>query len=158
MFWDCIGEVESGLAKILAIGLGKQRGAEGIHRFGPRNLAVWVPRVARRILDSGAVLGGLAIVENAFDQTARIEAVRPEEFEAREKELLALAKQWMARLPFDEVDVLLIDRIGKDSGEIDERTVDVWVGRLRRALAAHGVPDPLRTVRSLGYVLDSLPG
>lgn len=52
----------------------------------------------------------------------------------------------------------LIDRIGKDSGEIDERTVDVWVGRLRRALAAHGVPDPLRTVRSLGYVLDSLPG
>lgn len=49
----------------------------------------------------------------------------------------------------------LIDRINKDSGLIDERTVDVWVGRLRRALAAHGVPDPLRTVRSLGYVLDS---
>ncbi|HVR92053.1 MAG TPA: winged helix-turn-helix domain-containing protein [Novosphingobium sp.] len=52
----------------------------------------------------------------------------------------------------------LIGQIGKDAGAIDERTVDVWVGRLRRALAAHGVPDPLRTVRSLGYVLDSLPG
>ncbi len=52
----------------------------------------------------------------------------------------------------------LIDQIGKDAGAIDERTVDVWVGRLRRALAAHSVPDPLRTVRSLGYVLDSLPG
>ena len=51
----------------------------------------------------------------------------------------------------------LIECIGKDSGLLDERTVDVWVGRLRRALAAHGVPDPLRTVRSLGYVLDSLP-
>ena len=51
----------------------------------------------------------------------------------------------------------LIDRIGKDSDRLDERTVDVWVGRLRRALVAQGAPDPLRTVRSLGYVLDSLP-
>lgn len=51
----------------------------------------------------------------------------------------------------------LIEMLGKDSDIIDERTVDVWVGRLRRALKAHGVPDPLRTVRSLGYVLDSLP-
>lgn len=50
----------------------------------------------------------------------------------------------------------LIERLGKDDGEIDERTVDVWVGRLRRALTAHGAPDPLRTVRSLGYVLDSV--
>jgi two-component system phosphate regulon response regulator PhoB len=52
----------------------------------------------------------------------------------------------------------LIGQIGKDAGTIDERTVDVWVGRLRRALSHHGVPDPLRTVRSLGYVLDSLAG
>lgn len=50
----------------------------------------------------------------------------------------------------------LIDQIGKDAGVIDKRTVDVWVGRLRRALSLHRVPDPLRTVRSLGYVLDSL--
>lgn len=49
----------------------------------------------------------------------------------------------------------LIDRLGKDEEALDERTVDVWVGRLRRALAAHGAPDPLRTVRSLGYVMDS---
>jgi hypothetical protein len=56
----------------------------------------------------------VAIVENAFDQTARIEAVAPEHFETREKELLILAKQWMARLPFQHVDVLLIDEIGKD--------------------------------------------
>lgn len=51
----------------------------------------------------------------------------------------------------------LIERIGKDSEAIDERTVDVWIGRLRRSLTAHGAADPLRTVRSLGYVLDSLP-
>lgn len=50
----------------------------------------------------------------------------------------------------------LIEHLGKDDDAIDERTVDVWVGRLRRALAAHGAPDPLRTVRSLGYVLDSV--
>lgn len=50
----------------------------------------------------------------------------------------------------------LIDRLGKDGEALDERTVDVWVGRLRRALLAHGAPDPLRTVRSLGYVLDSI--
>ncbi|MEQ1541130.1 MAG: response regulator transcription factor [Novosphingobium sp.] len=50
----------------------------------------------------------------------------------------------------------LIARLGKDEDAIDERTVDVWVGRLRRSLAAHGAPDPLRTVRSLGYVMDSL--
>lgn len=49
----------------------------------------------------------------------------------------------------------LIDCLGRNSGDIDDRTVDVWVGRLRRALAAHGAPDPLRTVRSLGYILDS---
>ena len=49
----------------------------------------------------------------------------------------------------------LLDRLGKDSGMIDERTVDVWIGRLRRGLRAYGVPDPLRTVRSLGYVMDS---
>lgn len=49
----------------------------------------------------------------------------------------------------------LIESLGKDDGEIDERTVDVWIGRLRRALAANGAPDQLRTVRTLGYVMDS---
>jgi two-component system, OmpR family, phosphate regulon response regulator PhoB len=52
--------------------------------------------------------------------------------------------------------IALIERLGKDEEAIDERTVDVWVGRLRRALAAHGAPDPLRTVRALGYVMDSV--
>ena len=59
-------------------------------------------------------MAGLAIVENAYDETALIEAVEPSQFEARETQLLALARQWMARLPFDAVDVLLIDRMGKN--------------------------------------------
>ena len=50
----------------------------------------------------------------------------------------------------------VIDRLGKDGEALDERTVDVWVGRLRRSLAAYGAPDPLRTVRALGYVMDSV--
>lgn len=60
------------------------------------------------------ILAGLAIVENAYDQTARIEAIRPAEFEAREKELLVLARRWLPRLSFSQVDMLLIDRLGKD--------------------------------------------
>jgi two-component system phosphate regulon response regulator PhoB len=52
----------------------------------------------------------------------------------------------------------LIAEIGKDCDSLDERTVDVWIGRLRRALAAHGAPNPIRTVRSVGYVLDSIRG
>jgi hypothetical protein len=60
------------------------------------------------------ILAGVAVVENAYDQTARIEAVRPDDFEARERELLALARGWLPRLPFQRVDVLLIDQIGKD--------------------------------------------
>lgn len=112
---DFQGEVESGLAKILAIGLGKQRGAEGIHRFGPRNLAVWVPRVARRILDSGAVLGGLAIVENAFDRAAGITLLEPDDIGGPgESRLLEQAKSLMARIPFDELDVAVVDVMGKD--------------------------------------------
>ncbi|MGH3425510.1 MAG: DUF2088 domain-containing protein, partial [Nocardioidaceae bacterium] len=69
---DFKSELESGLGKIVAIGLGKQRGAEGIHLYGPSNLGVWIPQVARRVIDTGKILGGLAIVENAYDRAAEI--------------------------------------------------------------------------------------
>ncbi len=112
---DFQGEVESGLAKIIAIGLGKQRGAEGIHRYGPRNLSVWIPRVARRILDTGKVLGGLAIVENAYDRAARIALLEPDDIGGPgETALLQQAKALMARLPFDELEVAVVDELGKN--------------------------------------------
>ena len=66
------------------------------------------------MLEKCPVIAGLAIVENAYDETARIEAVAPAAFAAREIQLLALSRQWMARLPFDAVDVLVIDRMGKN--------------------------------------------
>jgi hypothetical protein len=112
---DFQGEIESGLSKIIAIGLGKQRGAEGIHRFGPANLGVWIPQVARRIVETGKVLGGLAIVENAYDRAARIELLdAPDIAGPAETALLADAKRRMATLPFDEIDVAVIDEMGKN--------------------------------------------
>jgi hypothetical protein len=112
---DFHGEIESGLGKIVAIGLGKQRGAEGIHRYGPRNLAVWVPKVARAILDTGKVLGGLAIVENAYDRAADIALLGPEEIAGPgETAVLERAKTLMAGIPFDDLDVAVIDEMGKN--------------------------------------------
>jgi hypothetical protein len=60
------------------------------------------------------IVAGLGVVENAYDETARIAAVPPEEFELREKELLRLAKEWMPRLPFKTADILIVDQIGKN--------------------------------------------
>ena len=112
---DFSGEVESGVGKIVAIGLGKQRGAEGIHRYGPANLGVWVPRVARRVIDTGKVLGGLAILENAYDRAAKIALLEADDIAgAGEAALLREAKTLMARLPFDELEVAVIDEMGKN--------------------------------------------
>ncbi|NUQ61103.1 MAG: DUF2088 domain-containing protein [Pirellulales bacterium] len=110
-----VGDIESGLMKMLLIGLGKCEGAAVYHRaIQDYSFGQIIRSVAGEVLKKCRILCGLGIVENAFDQTARIEAVRPEEFEDRERGLLALARLWMARLPFDRVDVLLIDRIGKN--------------------------------------------
>jgi len=110
-----VGDIESGLMKMLLIGLGKCEGATVYHRaIQDYSFAQIIRSVAGEVLRQCHILAGLAIVENALDQTARIEAVLPEHFESREKELLALAKQWMPRLPFGHVDILLIDEIGKD--------------------------------------------
>jgi hypothetical protein len=112
---DFTAELESGVGKIVAIGLGKQRGAEGVHAFGPASLGVWVPRAARRIIDTGKVLGGIGIVENAHDRAARIGFLSPDDIAGPgEAALLAEAKSLMARLPFDELDVAVVDVLGKN--------------------------------------------
>jgi len=116
---DFKSDVESGLAKITAIGLGKQHGAEGIHRFGPAQLGTWIPLVARRIVGTGRVLGGIAIVENAHHRAAVIELILPDGIAgAHEKRLLALANELMGRLPFDDLDVAVIDAMGKDKSGV----------------------------------------
>lgn len=112
---DFDGEIESGLYKMMAIGLGKQHGAENYHRAGHHySYAEIFPLVGQAILDSGHVLFGLGIVENGHDQTAKVQAVLPKDFAAVEKALLTEAKAWMARLPFDKLDVLIVDELGKN--------------------------------------------
>ena len=110
-----VGDVESGLMKMMLIGLGKHRGALVYHRaILDYDFSQIIRSVAREVLDRCRILAGLAIVENGYDETALITAVRPEEFESREKELLMLARKWLPRLPFEHVDILLIDELGKD--------------------------------------------
>jgi Lactate racemase N-terminal domain len=109
------GAVESGLLKMMMIGLGKHAGAEVYHRIMLDEPFEKVVRsVSRTIRAKAPIAFGLAIVENAYEETARVEGVRPGDFEEREKELLVLAKQWLARLPFSKADLLIIDEIGKD--------------------------------------------
>ena len=109
------GDIESGLMKMLLIGLGKCQGARVYHTaIQDYSFGQIIRSVAGEVFRRCHILAGLAIVENAYDQTALIEAVLPQQLEAREKHLLALAKQWMPRLPFDRVDLLLLDRIGKE--------------------------------------------
>lgn len=109
------GEVQSGLLKMLLIGLGKHDGAKVYHRaFADYSFDQIVRSVARRVVEKGRVVGGLGIVENAYDETALIRGVLPQELEEREKELLQMARRWLPRLPFDQADILLVDEIGKE--------------------------------------------
>ena len=110
-----VGDIESGLMKMMLIGLGKHNGAKIYHRaIMDYSFGQIVRSVAKEVLAKCRVVAGLGVVENAYDQTALIRAVGPHEFEDREKELLVLAKEWIPRLPFKTADILLIDEIGKN--------------------------------------------
>jgi hypothetical protein len=110
-----VGDIESGLMKMMLIGLGKHEGAKVYHRaILDYSFGQIVRSVARQVLEKCRIVAGVGIVENAYDETAVIAAVRPSEFEQREKELLVLAKKWMPQLPFRHVDLLILDAIGKN--------------------------------------------
>jgi hypothetical protein len=133
---DFHGRHESGLAKMSVIGLGKERQALAIHRHGARGLRELVPRAAARILTSGKVLLGIGIVENARDETMAIVGVPVHEIMDREPELLELARRNAPRLPVDDLDVLVVDRLGKNiSGTGMDTNV---IGRVRIL----GEPEP----------------
>ena len=109
------GAIESGLLKMMMIGLGKHVGALAYHRILLEKPYDRVVRSVGRTLCSHAPIAfGVATVENAYDETARIEAVRPVDFENTEEELLRLARRWLMRLPYHEADLLIIDEIGKN--------------------------------------------
>ncbi len=110
-----VGEIESGLHKMMLIGLGKHTGATLYHRatvdYSFQEIAESVSHV---VIEKCGVIGGLAIVENAYDETGLLAAVAPDEFLPKEKELLILADKMMPQLPFPECDLLIVDRIGKN--------------------------------------------
>lgn len=108
------GRYESGLCKMLVIGFGKHRGAMAYHRYGFGPFAELMPKVAAQVLRAAPVLFGLAVVENAYHDTALVEAVPSEDFLAREPELLKYAFSLMGRLYFDHLDVLIVEEIGKN--------------------------------------------
>jgi hypothetical protein len=106
---------ESGLMKMMAIGMGKQKGAEYYHKAAIQyTFGKIIVDAGREVIKKAPILCGLGTVENGYDETARIEAIRPEEIEKRERELLVLAKDMMPRLPFNEIDLLIVDEMGKD--------------------------------------------
>jgi hypothetical protein len=111
---DFTGEVESGLMKMIAIGLGKQRGADTFHRQGFDTFHELIPAVAEFTISRVTIPFGLALVENGYARLWRIEAVPRDRIWDRERELLAMARDRMARLPLAGIDVLVLDYIGKD--------------------------------------------
>ncbi|UZJ79494.1 lactate racemase domain-containing protein [Fictibacillus sp. KU28468] len=108
------GPVESGLMKMITIGLGKQKGAEAAHAYSFKHMAEHVPEMAKIVLSKVPVIFGLGTIENAYDRPAKIVAVPAEELEQTEPGLLLEAKQLMPKIMFDPIDVLIVDEIGKD--------------------------------------------
>ena len=111
---DFHGPFESGLVKMAAIGLGKRVQAEALHAHGTRGLRELMPRVAEHVLANGNIVLGIAVVESALEATMLVQAIPAADILAVEPTLLESARSHAPRLPIDDLDVLLIDRMGKD--------------------------------------------
>jgi hypothetical protein len=128
--------VESGLTKLVAVGLGKQAGARNVHTLGPRGYTEVLPALARIAIEHSPIAFGIALVENAEKQLTVIEGVEPENFYANDERLLKLAKSLAPHLPFTHIDALVVEWIGK---EISGAGMDpAVVGRV----GIRSIPDP----------------
>ena len=107
--------IESGLMKMMAIGMGKLKGAGLYHKAA---IQYTFPKIivdaARLVIENAPILCGIGLVENGYGQTAVIAAMKPQDIESREKELLVQSKKMMAKLPFNAIDLLIVDEMGKD--------------------------------------------
>jgi hypothetical protein len=108
------GRYESGLMKMIAIGLGKQKGAEACHQLGMERMLGNIEAIGRTALSTGKILFGIALLENAYHETCRIEVIPSDRIEEEEVALQAEAKRLEPRILFDRLDVLIIDEIGKN--------------------------------------------
>jgi len=136
---EFVGPIESGLMKQMTIGLGNQAGADHYHRLGVvRGMAETVPAAARAVMERVNVVFGVALVENEDHRTAVVRVVPPEELEETESGLLELARRHLPRLPLDDIDLLILDEMGKDiSGvgldpNVTGRNVISWSARRKR--------------------------
>ncbi len=111
---DFRGKFESGILKMLVIGLGKRHGADQVHSFGPRGLRDMIPAAGKVIVEKTPFMGGLAILENLNEETAKLEVVDRDDLWDREPPLLEEARKLLGRLPFKALDVLLIGECGKN--------------------------------------------
>ncbi|MDQ0219473.1 DUF2088 domain-containing protein [Peribacillus cavernae] len=137
------GPVESGLMKMITIGLGKQKGAEAAHAFSFKYMAEHVVEMTKITMKETPIIFGLATLENAYDRPAKIVAVPAEKMEEMEPELLKEAKSYMPSIYFDSIDVLIVDELGKDiSGDGMDPNI---TGRYATPYASGG-PDITRIV------------
>lgn len=111
---DFRGDIESGLCKMIAIGLGKHKGATALHAAGFAQFPRLLPKVAETFLHKMPVLCGIGLVQNAYDEICALEVTTPDRLIETDKRLLKLAKERIARFKFDALDVLIIDQIGKN--------------------------------------------
>lgn len=137
------GRIESGIMKMISIGLGKQKGAEACHQLGFKYMAENVPAMANIMLKKLPIVFGVALVENAFDETCIVEVLPAAQIEEREMALLEIAKARLPKILFDQIDVLVIDYIGKNiSGDGMDPNI---TGRYPTPYA-HGGPDVSKMV------------
>ena len=108
------GPIESGVVKMIVIGMGKIQGATHMHAHGMDLFPELLPRVAAFLMERTSILFGIGVVENAYDRTAIVEALLPDALVEREVELQTKAKSLMGRLYFSDIDILLIDQMGKE--------------------------------------------
>lgn len=108
------GHYESGIMKMGVIGMGKQKGAEIIHQDGFSKLGTRLPIIGKVVLDNNPVIGAVGLVENAFDQTCRVRAMLRENIAREESPLLSYSKTRLGKIFFDDIDVLVVDKLGKD--------------------------------------------
>lgn len=108
------GDYESGLVKMATIGLGKHAQAFAIHTYGTKGMIEYLPSAAKDVLASGKIIGGIGIIENAYDETCHIEVLQADEILSKEPALLKKAKDVMPSLPVKDIDVLIVDQIGKN--------------------------------------------
>jgi hypothetical protein len=145
------GQYESGLLKMLTIGLGKREGAAQVHKLGLSGMRTLLPEVGAYLLQKAPVALGVALIENARERTARVVPVEPEDLLEVEPRLLDEARSLMGRLPFDQIDVLIVGELGKNySGTGLDPNV---IGRQR----VETMPDLPRPVVTRLAVLDVAP-